>query len=177
MRRSLKLGLVAAIVACTALPASPAAAQTSLILGAGASTPNGDLADLVDAGFHGRVGLELSIPVFPVSLRADGALHRFSGKGAGAGTLTQLNGTLSAVLNMGALGVGPYFLGGLGKYRQDFSDDFAMGDPVTETGYHAGVGFKLGLLGVGAFAEARAVLIRREGGDHRYFPLTVGLRF
>ena len=152
-------------------------AQPSLVLGGGLSHPLGDMGDALESGYHGRVGVELGIPVFPVAFRADGAVHRFNGKGTDAGTMNQIDGALSAVLKLGGIGLGPYMLAGIGKYRQDYSDALEGADPETVTGYHAGFGVTLGLLGKGVFAEARLVNLSVDNGNARYFPLTVGVRF
>ena len=72
MRRIALLALVA-----LALPAA-LNAQARLMVGGGISNPLGDFADAVDAGKHGRVGLQVGVPVFPVSVRAEGEVHSFS---------------------------------------------------------------------------------------------------
>ena len=120
--------------------------------------------------------VQLGVPVFPVSLRAEAAYHKFNAL-TGAGTMTQLNGALSAVLSLGGIGIGPYFFGGIGKYRQDFSSEFALGDAATDSGIHAGFGVEAGILGFGGFAEARFVNVSAAGGDLRYVPITIGIKF
>lgn len=175
LRFSLPLALALSLIGL----ANPGdvAAQPSLRVGGGISSPNGDMGDLLESGYHGRVMVQLGIPVFPVSLRAEGAYHRFDGASAAGGTMTQLNGALSAVLSLGGIGIGPYFFGGIGKYRQDFSSEFLLGDAVTESGIHAGFGVEVGILGFGGFVEARLVNVNAAGGDLRYVPITVGIKF
>ena len=175
LRYSLPLALALSLIGL----ANPGdvAAQPSLRVGGGISSPNGDMGDLLESGYHGRAMVQLGIPVFPVSLRAEGAYHKFNAA-TGGGTMSQLNGALSAVLSLGGLGIGPYFFGGIGKYRQDFSSEFALGDAVTESGIHAGFGVEAGILGFGAFVEARFVNVNRStGSDLRYVPVTVGIKF
>ncbi len=156
------------------LLALPAAAhgQTRLLLGGGLSTPNGDLADAVNTGLHGRVGLQVGVPVFPVSFRGEGGYHRFPEKGGDDNT-TMLTGSFSAVLSFGGIGLSPYAIAGIGQYRMDSS----AGEAVTNSGFHGGFGVSIGALGVGGFAEIRVVNINGENGDVRYIPVTVGLRF
>ncbi|GIT52341.1 MAG: hypothetical protein Ct9H300mP15_25540 [Gemmatimonadota bacterium] len=55
------------------------------------------------------------MPVFPVSLRGEGEIHQFS-KPTGAENTTMLDGTLSAVLGLGGIGLQPYLLAGIGSY-------------------------------------------------------------
>ena len=157
--------------------ATPAAAQPSLRVGGGISSPTGDMGDLLDSGYHGRAIVHLGVPVFPVALRAEGAAHRFNAKGAGGGSMDQLNGSLSAVLSLGVAGIGPYLFAGWGKYRQSYSTEFGLGDSQTNSGYHAGFGVEAGLLGIGAFAEVRIVNVDGDTSDSRYVPVTVGIKF
>ena len=41
--------------------------QVRLIVGGGLCQPNGDFTDQVHTGLHGRAGLQVGIPVFPIS--------------------------------------------------------------------------------------------------------------
>ena len=101
MRRIALLALVALVL--------PAAlnAQARLMVGGGISNPLGDFADAVDAGKHGRVGLQVGVPVFPVSVRAEGEVHSFS-EATGGEKAQLINGTISGVLSLGGLGLSPY---------------------------------------------------------------------
>jgi hypothetical protein len=171
----LALGLT---VAGLSLPEG-ASAQPRLVLGVGISNPAGDLGTEVESGYHGRVAVQLGVPVFPVSVRAEGGVHSFDAAGTSGGTMQQLDGAISAVISLGGIGIGPYFFGGMGKYRQDFSEEFARGDPVTRGGMHAGFGVNVGLLGFGGFAEVRIVDldVDTDVGNNRFVPITVGVRF
>ena len=169
-----RLALLTVVLALALTPAA-AEAQARLLIGGGLSQPSGDFADDVDSGLHGRVGLQVGVPVFPVSLRGEGELHQFSEKAGTDNTTTMLNGTLSAVLSLGGIGLSPYVIGGVGTYRLDSG----VADPVTNRGVHGGFGVSLGALGFGGFAEIRLVNISGTGGADatRFIPLTVGLRF
>ena len=169
MRRIALLALVA-----LALPAT-VDAQARLMVGGGISSPIGDFADEVDGGKHGRVGLQVGVPVFPVSLRAEGEIHSFSEE-TGGDNATLINGTISAVLSLGGIGLSPYILAGVGSYRYDAS----AAEAVTQRGIHGGFGASIGALGLGGFAEVRLVNIDGSdgsGGDRRYVGVTVGFRF
>ena len=85
-----------------------------------------------------------------------------------------LNAALSAVLSLDGVGLTPYFLAGVGRYRLDIDTEGA--DPATETGFHGGFGVNIGAIGLGGFAEFRVVQINTEGSKIRYFPLSVGFR-
>lgn len=151
-----------------------AQAQPRLIVGAGLSTPMGDFKDLADAGYHGRAGLQLGIPVFPLSIRAEGEYHKF-GAVSGREKTSLLDGTLSAVLSLGGVGFTPYVLAGFGRFRLE---EGLLSAAASETfgGYHGGLGVSIGALGFGGFAEIRYVVISREVGNLKYVPFTVGLR-
>ena len=157
--------------------AGPIAAQPSLRVGGGISSPNGRMGDFLGSGYHGRVMLNLGVPVAPVSLRFEGAMHRFNASGTDAGEMDQLNGTLGAEVTLGLAGIEPYLFVGWGKYRQEYSADFGPGDSQTHPGYHAGFGVEAGILGLGGFVEVRIVNVSRDISDSRYVPLTVGIRF
>ena len=175
--------VVAAIAVVTGLSliGTPAQGQARLLVGVGVSSPNGEFAERADLGRHGRAGIQVGVPAFPLSFRADGEYHRLP-EDAGAGTATDgsytvmVAGTASAVFTLG-IGVGPsvYVLGGLGRYRTDTSDS---GEPDTDSGIHAAGGVGFGLLGLGLFAEARVVRISKgQDESNRMVLLTLGARF
>ncbi len=166
MRRIALLALVA-----LAFPA-PANAQARLMVGGGISSPNGDFADNVGTGQHARVGLQVGVPVFPLALRGEGEIHGFS-EATGSGKAKLINGTISAVLSLGGIGLSPYIIGGVGSYRYDAPD----AEAVTNRGIHGGFGVSIGALGVGGFAEVRMVKIDGADGDSRYVAGTLGFRF
>ncbi len=174
MRRSLIRAAVVALAA--ALLAAPASlsAQVHFILGAGLSSPTGDLSNVVSTGYHARAGIQIGAPLFPLSVRAEGDVNRFPAVAGGSGQTTIADGTASLVLSLGGVGISPYVLGGIGRYRASYSGG---GGTSTNTGYHAGVGLSFGILGFGGFLEGRFVNISAAGGNARYFPITVGLRF
>ncbi len=167
MRRIALLALVA-----LALPGATNA-QARLMVGGGISSPNGDFSDAVDTGVHGRVGLQVGVPAFPVSLRGEGEVHSFS-EATGTEKAQLISGTISAVLSLGGIGLSPYILAGLGSYRYD---DSTAADALTNGGYHGGFGASIGALGFGGFAEVRLVNINGDDGDRRYVAATFGFRF
>ncbi|MBU00944.1 MAG: hypothetical protein CME14_06715 [Gemmatimonadetes bacterium] len=85
-----------------------------------------------------------------------------------------LNGTLSAVLGLGGIGLQPYLLAGIGSYRLDAGGTEGA---QTNRGFHGGFGVGIGALGFGGFAEIRLVSISGDTGNTRYIPVTLGLRF
>jgi len=148
-------------------------AQVRLLIGGGLSQPNGDFSEQVNTGLHGRVGLQVGVPVFPLSLRGEGEIHQFS-KPTGAKNTAMLNGALSAVLGLGGIGLQPYLLAGMGSYRLDSRSTEL---PETSRGIHGGFGVGIGALGFGGFAEIRFVSISGDIRKTRYIPVTLGLRF
>ena len=163
------------LLAVLALASTPVISlgQVRLMVGGGLSQPHGDFADQANRGLHGRAGLQVGVPVFPVSLRGEGEIHQFS-QPAGIENTTMLNGTLSAVLGLGGIGLQPYLLAGIGSYRLDTG---GTEEVQTNRGIHGGFGVGIGALGFGGFAEIRFVSISLETGNTRYIPVTFGLRF
>ena len=104
------------LLAVLALASTPviSVGQVRLMVGGGLSQPHGDFADQANRGLHGRAGLQVGVPVFPVSLRGEGEIHQFS-QPTGLENTTMLNGTLSAVLGLGGIGLQPYLLAGIGR--------------------------------------------------------------
>ena len=157
-----------------ALAIGPAVAQAQprLVLGGGITSPNGDFKDSANTGYHVRLGLELGLPTLPVSLRADGDFHRLAEADPAFEATTILGGAVGAVFALPGVGLSPYLLGGVGRYRTDAGP---LGSSVTDTrrGFHAGFGINLGAVG---FVEIRYVQINGDAGDTKYIPMTFGLR-
>ena len=114
---------------------------------------------------HNRTGL---------SIRLDGDYHRLSEAGASFDPSSVWGGALDVVFALPGVGLTPYLLGGIGRYRVS-SGPAGMAAPVIYSGFNGGFGVGLGSLAFGGFVEIRYVQL--EGGSGvRYIPLTVGLR-
>lgn len=164
-----------AVLLALAIPCS-VEAQPRFMVAGGFTAPTGDLSRVADAGYHGQVGLFVSIPTVPLALRGDGFFHRLGSANVTDEDTQILGGTLSVVYELPGIGIVPYLLAGLGAYQLE-------GGPVGATvksddsGYHGGFGVTVGGAGtgVGAFAEIRIVKIGGDS-DATYVPLTFGLR-
>lgn len=167
--KSLKISVAAAALALV-VTAGSADAQVSLSLAGGPSFPTGSDNHL-DMGYHAQIGAELGLPLLPFSVRVDGAFNRFS---EDHGNYDVLSGTANAILRIPLVGLTPYLIGGLGMYAAE--DKAHDEERETNLGVNIGVGARLGLPGLGVFAEAR---VHNPFGDHqlRYVPLSIGLRF
>ncbi|MEX2466171.1 MAG: outer membrane beta-barrel protein [Gemmatimonadota bacterium] len=165
------------VAACAAflLPSAAEAQFPRIMAGGGLSTPTSDFSDDAKVGYHGRVGLQMGVPTSPLAGRLEGEYHAFGESDAGSKTKV-LNGALSAVLSLDGVGITPYFLAGIGRYRVDTEVGAVDPDPVTETGFHGGFGVNIGALGFGGFAEFRVVQINTDVYKTRYFPISVGFR-
>lgn len=164
----------AAVLAGFLVPAAAEAQLPRIMAGGGLSTPTGDFNDAAEVGYHGRVGLQMGAPAFPLAGRLEGEYHSF-GQTTGLPKWSVLNGALSAVLELQGTGITPYFLAGIGRYRvkAELGTDEATN---TETGFQGGFGVNIGALGFGGFAEFRVIQINTEGSKIRYFPVSVGFR-
>jgi hypothetical protein len=147
------------------------AAQVRLMGGAGLSSPIGAFGDVADVGWHATAGLQLGVPSLPVGLRADGAYHSF-GEASPAPKVSMLSGALSVVVTLPGVGLEPYFLGGVGRYRSSVKG----ADATSENGFHGAFGVNIGALGFGGFAEVRLVSVNGGGSDSRFVTATVGIR-
>lgn len=146
----------------------------------GISNPQGDTKDSFDNGWHGGALLVWNFPVVPVGLRVDGSYHKFDGKTASAGNAEVLAGTADVVLGFRAILLKPYFVGGVGYYRLDFSDaSFPSGfrGKQNEAGWNAGAGISISLRKVDLIVEARYHSVDTSGGRFDFVPVSVGLVF
>src|SRR5690606_20478242 len=153
MRRISFVGVLALLL----VPALVEAQMPRFMAGAGVSTPMGDFDDVADVGYHGRLGVQMGAPAFPLAGRLEGEYHSF-GEADGAPKINVLHGALSAVLELQGAGITPYFLVGVGRYRVDTD----VTDAATETGFQGGFGVNIGALGFGGFAEFRVIQINTD---------------
>ena len=174
MRRTFPLATLAALGAAVALACAPTAveAQPRIMGGAGLSTPMGDFGDVAGVGWHLGAGLQVGIPTFPVSIRADGGYHSF-GEETSFPKVTMLAGALSGVVSLPGVGLVPYFLGGVGMYR---TTEEGIDSAVSDPGFHAAFGVNIGALGFGGFGEVRFVNIDAAAANVRFVTATVGFR-
>lgn len=168
-----------AVAAALMTVATASQAQAQLSIAGGPTFAMGALGDATEMGYHAQGSFGLSLPLIPISLRVDGAWNQFP-ENEGDGNLRMISGTANAVFSIPSIGITPYVIGGLGAYNADWSDDSAVGavdDASTEIGANVGVGVRIGLPGISAFAEARLHNLFNDGDSMRFVPISVGLRF
>lgn len=170
MRRLPLLALLVALLVPAAVEAQP-----RFLVGAGLTSPAGDLSGVADAGFHGHVGLFVRVPTTPLGLRGDGYVHHLGAADATLDDTQILGGTASLVYELPGIQFVPYLLAGIGSYQTE-TGLLDQATKSTDTGWHGGFGINVGTGGLGAFAEIRFVQIGGDGGTTRLIPLTVGLR-
>ena len=174
-RRAIALAALAA-----ALVVAPAAveAQSPVRFGlaAGATFPQGDIADGLDWGYH-VAGSVTGRPMnSPFGVRGEVMWHSMKANDESLFEGEDLNilGLLvNAEIGMSGVGVKPYFIGGLGYYRSTFGDF----DAENDFGFNLGAGIDFALAGFSAFTEVRWHSIQTEGDASNFIPLTFGLRF
>jgi hypothetical protein len=169
------------VAAALAFSAADAQAQIGFSIGAGPSFAMGDFGDNVDMGYHAKVAASFSIPLLPIGLQAEGMWNRFDMSDVNGvevdGHAQILNGSLNAVINLPTPGITPYIIGGVGYYNLKEETPLGEGD-FNDFGINAGVGVRLGLVGLGGvFAEARLNNVFTEGDAVRFIPVTLGIRF
>ena len=168
-----RLPLLAAALAFL-IPAA-AEAQPRFMVAGGFTAPTGSLSDVADAGYHGQVGLFVSVPSVPLGLRGDGFFHRLGTSDAVLDDVQVLGGTLSVVYDLPGSSLVPYLLAGLGAYQLQ-SGPVGATVKSNDNGYHGGFGVNIGAgTGISAFAEIRYVKIGGDS-DATLIPLTFGLK-
>ena len=149
----------------------------------GVSYPQGDTKDFFDNGWNGGALLVWNPPVIPVGLRIDGAYHKLDALNSAGdtGSAKILAGTADVVVGFRAILLKPYFFGGIGYYRLDFSDSSfpstSNDDTQNETGWNAGAGVSISLRNIDLIIEARYHSIGTEGDRFKFVPVSIGLVF
>jgi hypothetical protein len=175
MRHVFPVAIAALALAMTTAPA--AQAQVNLGVAGGPVSPVGGLGDVVNAGFHGGVVIDLGIPVLPFGVRADAMYQRLPGT-AGGDDFNQLFGTVN-----GRVGLIPipllsaYATAGAGLYSSSFAGDRTTDNGRSvDTGINAGVGARINLVFVRPFIEARYHRVLAEPA-RAFIPITAGIFF
>ena len=164
------------VIALLVLAPAVVWAQPRVMFGGGFTSPQGDLQDSADPGWHVNAGVQIRIPTLPMSLRGDGQLHMLDARDSAYRETEFLSGSVSLVFTLPGVGLEPYLLAGLGSYR--FTGGTVTREQIerSDTGYHGGFGVVMGQLGLGFFAEVRYVRIDQGGEVVSMTPLTLGFR-
>jgi hypothetical protein len=163
-----------ALLALALLPAV-AVAQPGVLVGGGVTSPLGDLGDVASNGYHARLGVQMGIPTLPVAIRLDGDYHRLSEADASYEPTSVLGGALGVVFTLPGVGLSPYVLTGVGRYRVE-SGPVGSSEQVQRNGFQAGFGISLGAIGFGALVEIRWVRVDADPGSMSFVPVSVALR-
>lgn len=174
---SLRTTAALALALCVSyVPAVRAQGMTSIGIAAGASIPTGDYGNQTQTGYHGMVTLDVHPPLAPAGLRIDGMFNELdykSGVSSGKSRIWTANANL--VINPSGF-VGPYLIGGLGIYHQEYPATLLSGSySANHAGLNGGVGFRFGLTGFYAFAEARYHKVLDQ--PTTFVPISFGLVF
>jgi hypothetical protein len=171
--------IVIVAIAAASLGLLPDAAHAQLRLGVagGPVTPVGSFGDAVSAGLHGGLVLEVGVPLFPVSLRADLMAQRFPGAGAAA-NLNEVFATANGRFGLLPIPlVSAYLTAGAGLYSSTYDPDPAISaSRTTDLGLNAGVGGSINLIVVRPFVEVRYHHVLADNA-RGFIPVTVGLYF
>lgn len=179
MRRLVMMVTLAAAMTGGSLPAQKPL-QVSLV--AGLSTPQSDLKDVAELGWHTLGTIHVSSLLVPLGLRVDGAWNRFAGLDGAPGvaatalTVISLTGNMTYRWPMTTSTLSPYVIAGVGAYRTQCNATTGC-DSETDFGWNAGVGTKLYLLGFRSFLEARYHTTSRGVANVSFLPLTFGITF
>lgn len=158
-------------------------------LGGGVGVPMGDFDDAAKLGWHGLAAISFVPDGWPVGIQFDGSYQQYGLEDAGGftGLKTRfLMGTGNVVFKFKTSEEStfrPYLLGGVGLYNGKTTADNDPGDVLgggeTDFGVNAGAGFDFKAGGAGLFIEGRFhnVFTGGAGGDTKFIPITLGIRF
>jgi hypothetical protein len=174
--------LTVAALAVFALPFATARAQLGYGVAAGLAAPTGNLKNSVDMGYNVAASLLFLPPLAPVGFRFEGMFNQFNYKSTvvPSAKFNVLAGTANVMLTQPGI-MGPYLIGGLGMYRSSASCSGCTGSS-SNFGFNGGGGFRFGLSGFSAFAEARYHYVTGTAsatspGSYNFIPLTFGVTF
>jgi len=177
---SRRLLAVLTVGALLAIPASSRAQSASFLVSGGLSVPMSDLGDFNNSGYNVNVGLAFGAPLIPLGARVEGGFSSFDAKTGGASTRVA-SATANAILNLGAMGVSPYLIGGLGIYNRHFSSNVSGAtDDKTTAGVNIGGGIHFPLGGISTFLEARYHVMlgnSTEATNLQFIPISFGVQF
>lgn len=174
---TLVLSVLTLVLSLACAPALHAQGMTSFGVAAGATIPTGDFGNQTQTGYHGMVTLDVHPPLAPVGLRFDGMFNELSYNSSltSSGKSQIWAATANVVLNPSGF-VGPYAIGGLGVYHQVYpAMGLAQSYSTDHAGLNAGIGFRIGLSGFYAFAEARYHKVLDQ--PTQFVPVSFGLVF
>ena len=155
-----------------ALVAAPAKAQIAWSVGAGISSPSGDLSNGVKTGFHGLVAGDFKLTGSPISIRGDGMYTTFSNKVSGGDALNDISISADAKYGFAPGPVSPYILGG-----PTWNHSSSGGVSSSKIGFNVGGGVNFGMSALKLFVEARYFSISDNGAKANWIPITVGIHF
>jgi hypothetical protein len=171
------LAAVAAISAFALAAPAQLEAQRPLSLGvsAGLSLPNGDMADVLNSGYHIGGHLNLVPATFPVEIHFDVTYHSFDENNdiLAPFTFTYLNVGANAAYVLPGIAVRPYLLGGIGMYmgKSDFGN--VTSDTESELGFAIGAGARFVMSGISSFVQLRMNFV----DDWTFMPISFGVLF
>lgn len=193
--------LVPGAVAPLAAQGGPQAPGLGLGVAVGANVPNGSYSDgvktgLVVTGFavarlttalgvRGELFWSRSDIDNPVVQNVGGTVLPPGGYDKVSGNVDLIGGEANGVWTFGRSILQPYAIGGVGVYRRRVSQDVSgtiaefrsLRDSDTDFGWNGGLGLRLSLAGLTAFAEARYHSVSTTPDRTTFIPVTVGLEF
>jgi hypothetical protein len=157
-----------------ALSAAPATAQIGFVVGGGATIPMGDFGDVAKTGWMGLAGVRLSLPLMPVSFRAEGLYGQNTADLIANAKTTLYGGMANVMLSIGPplVPVKPYIIAGAGALNAKVDPGTGTSTSEWKPVFGGGLGINVSLMVVGLFVEAR--YLRRD--DTGFVPIMAGIR-
>jgi hypothetical protein len=168
------LSVAAGLIFASVSVASVSSAQLapSLSVRAGITMPLSDLETTHETGYNLGVGLGFKPLLSPVGVRVEAAFDQLGGKAPiDDARIFQATGNLTMDL-MPLPTAALYLIGGGGLYNTKIGSTSS-----NKGGVNVGAGFRFGLAGIGAFAEARYHHVFLDNGSMKFVPISVGVSF
>jgi len=179
--------VVAVLVVGTLISAPALRAQgAEFSLGGGVGIPTGTFDNTNKTGWMGLAAISFVPNGSPVGIQFDGQYQQYKFDGGGSSKERFLIGTGNLVFKFKTAegsAFRPYLIGGGGVYNFKATGATTIGGVTSTTGsttkfgINAGAGFDFKTGGVGLFAESRFHDVFTSGGNLKFIPITVGIRF
>ena len=163
-----------AVLVAGLLTAAPAVSHAqSVSIAGGLALPVGDLADDVQSGFNGTIGLNFGAPLIPVGARIEGSYNGFNFKNNIDGDVRVMSLTANAIVGMGM----PYLIGGVGYYDARVKIGTLPDASDGGAGFNIGAGLSFPLPSLSPFVEIRYHQMLGDNDDIKFVPITFGIKF
>ncbi len=183
MKRTLNGLAITGLLVVAGAGAAQAQTPVQFGVGGGVTIPLGTTSDALKTGWIGQALVQFKPAASPVGFQVDGNYQQLKFKDTTIFDKEEtFFGTADAVYSFPVSGetkVRPYLIGGGGVYALKDKPTVSGGSSSTLTkfGINVGAGLDFAVSGATIFAEGRFHNVFISGGNEKFIPITVGVKF